>query len=182
MTTPDKSGLIEPLDACHRQHVCRMTMEYIARAEQLYDREFPTIPVLFDLKGRAAGMHKVNNNARVSRYNPYIFAKYFDDNLATTVPHEVAHYIVDMMYNARSVKPHGREWRLVMHSFGVEAKATGNYDLSGIPVRKYNRHAYQCGCTTHQISSARHNKIVQGKARYYCRRCKSTLVPIQAEK
>ena len=172
--------MIEPLDARRRQQVSCITAEYITRAERTYYRELPPIPVLFDLKGRAAGMYRVVSRERVIRYNPYIFAKYFDDNLVTTIPHEVAHYVVDMMYDARNVKPHGKEWREVMQSFGVEARATANYDLSGIPVRRHRRHPYQCNCDLHQLSSVRHNKIRQGKARYYCRKCQSTLTTVEA--
>ncbi len=180
MTNPENDKLVEPIGSRHEQRVRALTDEYIARASRIYEREFPTVPVLFDLKGRAAGMYKSYNRNRIIRYNPYIFAKYFNDNLLTTVPHEVAHYVVDMLYNAGKVRPHGAEWQRVMLSLGAEPKATGNYDLSGIPVRQQKRHAYQCDCMTHRISTARHNKIIRGKAHYYCRNCRSSLKPVQS--
>lgn len=173
---------IEPIDFQRQCDVRSLTEEYIYRASRIYSHEFTPIPVLFDLKGRAAGMYRVNNSKRIIRYNPYIFAKYFDDNLLSTVPHEVAHYVVDMVYGAHRVKPHGAEWRHAMLSLGAEPSVTGNYDLSGIPTRKQNRHAYQCRCSLHQLSSARHNRILRGKASYICRNCKSTLSPVKAEK
>ncbi len=58
------------------------------------------VPVRFELQGRAAGMYRVHKGERVIRYNPYIFSKYFDDSLANTVPHEVAHYITDVLLRA----------------------------------------------------------------------------------
>ena len=180
MKNPENHGLIEPIDVRHQQRVRSLTADYIEKAGRIYRRAFAPIPVLFDLKGRAAGMYRVQNNNRLIRYNPYLFAKYFDDNLATTVPHEVAHYIVDVLYSARRVKPHGAEWQHVMLSLGAEPRATGNYDLSGIPVRKQQRHTYQCACMTHSISSARHNRVLSGKARYYCRKCQSSLTPVLA--
>jgi len=168
-------NMIEPIDVRLEQQVRLQTREYIRRASRLFDCPLEMIPVRFDLRGRAAGMYKVINSERMIRYNPYLFAKYFEDNVATTVPHEVAHYVVDMLYGASSVKPHGLEWQRVMRSFGTEPRATASYDLSGIPVRRQKRHAYQCACTLHSISTARHNRILGGKARYYCRNCNTAL-------
>ncbi len=173
----DSAGTItiQPVTAGHEQYIRDLTGEYIYRAGKIYNREFPTIPVIFDLKGRAAGMYRVQSGERVIRFNPYIFAKYPDDNIASTVPHEVAHYVVDMLYGVTHVRPHGAEWQKVMLALGAEPKVTANYDLSGIPVRRQRRHAYQCDCTIHQISAARHNKIRLGKARYFCRYCMAPL-------
>ena len=182
MRSPDSDKAIAPIDTVQQQRVRSLTADYIVQAGRIYNEEFPSIQVMFDLRGRAAGMYRVHDARRTIRYNPYIFAKYFGDNLSTTVPHEVAHYVVDLLYGATRVRPHGREWQQVMLSFGAEPKATGNYDLSGIPLRKQRRHAYRCSCTQHQISSVRHNKMRLGKARYYCRYCKSALQPLKAEK
>jgi SprT protein len=167
---------IQPVTPGLEQHIRGLTGEYICRAGKIYNREFPAIPVVFDLKGRAAGMYRVQNRERIIRYNPYIFAKYPDDNIATTIPHEVAHYVVDMLYGVMHVRPHGTEWQKVMLALGAEPKVTGNYDLSGIPVRRQRRHAYQCACTIHQISAVRHNKIRLGKARYFCRYCMAPII------
>jgi SprT protein len=68
-----------------------------------------------------------------------------------------------------------------MLALGVEPTVTGNYDLSGIPIRRQQRHSYQCACTQHNISTVRHNKILRGKAHYYCRSCKSKLTSVESE-
>lgn len=182
MINPETDTVIEPINSRREQQVRSVTGKFIRRASQIFTHELPMIPILFDLKGRAAGMYKVHNENRVIRYNPYLFAKYFDDNITTTVPHEVAHYVVDILYGAHRVRPHGAEWRQVMLALGVEPIATGKYDLSGIPIRRQQRHSYQCTCTRHDISTARHNKIQRGKAQYYCRNCRSQLMPAEAEK
>jgi SprT protein len=182
MIKTEQNITIQPINHRQEQQVRLKTSEHIRQASRLYKLNLPMIPVFFDLKGRAAGMYKVDNTKRIIRYNPYLFAKYFEDNVATTVPHEVAHYVVDMLYGAGRVKPHGAEWQQVMLSLGVEPQATGAYDLSGIPVRRQQRHAYQCACTLHHISTARHNKILLGKAHYYCRNCKSALKSAISEK
>jgi len=127
--------------------------------------------VLFDLKGRSAGMYRVAGHRRVIRYNPYLFAKYPQDNLAVTVPHEVAHYVTDVLFGLRRVRPHGAEWQAVMRAFEADASRTADYDLTGIPVRTQRRFGYRCACFVHQLSTRRHNQVRRGAARYYCRAC-----------
>jgi SprT protein len=181
MTKPESCEHIEPISCQHEQQVRTATGDFIQRASRIYTHDLPMIPVLFDLKGRAAGMYRVHGRNRVIRYNPYLFAKYFDDNINTTVPHEVAHYVVDILYGAHRVRPHGAEWQQVMLALGAEPSVTGKYDLSGIPVRRQQRHSYRCACTMHKISTARHNKIQRGTASYYCRNCKSQLTSTDTE-
>jgi SprT protein len=164
-----------PLTAAQRQRVIKATCSCIVRAAALFDRKLAGIPVRFDLRGRAAGMYRVRGGQRVIRYNPDIFARYFSDNLANTVPHEVAHYVTDVLYGLRRVRPHGPEWRAVMLAFGVEPVATCSYDLDGIPVRRQRRFRYRCACMTHSVSTVRHNRIQGGLARYHCRRCRTPL-------
>ena len=179
MKNPEHSELIEPINVQCERKVRTATADFIRRASRIYSQDLPIIPILFDLKGRAAGMYRVHGSNRVIRYNPYLFAKYYDDNITTTVPHEVAHYVVDILYGAHRARPHGAEWQQVMLALGVEPSVTGNYDLSGVPVRRQQRHSYQCACSIHNISTARHNKIQRGKARYYCRSCKSQLKSVE---
>lgn len=122
-------------------------------------------------------MYRVTKNQRQIRYNPYIFSKYFDDNLAVTVPHEVAHYVADVVYGIKNIRPHGKQWKMLMDRFGADASRTCSYDLSGIPVRAARRHAYSCECSTHKLTSIRHNKIQRGTARYFCKTCRTELIP-----
>jgi SprT protein len=166
---------IDPIDESRQAEVVALTRDYIRRAGEIYGQAFAVIAVCFDLSGRAAGMYRVRGGQREIRYNPYIFSKYFADNLANTVPHEVAHYITDMRYGLRNVRPHGREWREVMQAFAVEPGATSRYDLSGIPRRHRRQFSYRCACGTHTLGSVRHNRARSGQARYCCRRCGTVL-------
>ncbi len=162
---------IEPIDHDQQQRVITRTTDFVRRAGKVFNRPFQVIPVVFNLTGRAAGMYRVRKNEREIRYNPYIFAKYFDDNLAVTVPHEVAHYITDIVYGLRNIRPHGAEWQALMQAFEADASRTCSYDLEGVPVRTHKRFTYQCSCTTHQLTTRRHNNVRRGKARYFCRYC-----------
>jgi SprT protein len=172
MSRPDHtSSLIEPINQQQMQQVVESTHDYLQRAAELFARSFAQIPVHFDLRGRAAGMYTVRSGVAKIRYNPHIFAKYFSSSLHTTVPHEVAHYVTDQLYGLHNIRPHGREWQQVMRAFGVRPQATGNYDLTGVPVRRQRRFSYQCACREHQLSCVRHNKIQRRQMRYLCQLC-----------
>ena len=166
---------IPPINLAQQQQVIRATEHFIGVAAELLDKPFSIIPVHFNLRGRAAGMYRVRDREREIRYNPYLFAKYFDDNLTNTVPHEVAHYIIDCCYGLRRVRPHGREWQQLMRRFGVEPEVTCRYDLSGVPQRRQKRFEYRCECRSHQLTTIRHNKVQRGKASYLCKVCRQPL-------
>ncbi len=168
--------LIDPIDSAQREEVCAETARYVAKAGQLLDYEFPAVPVEFDLSGTTAGMFKVHGKRQWIRYNPWIFAKYYDENLRSTVPHEVAHYIVHHLYERRRVKPHGPEWQAVMAGFDADPGVTFDLDLSGVPQRRQRNYPYFCGCQTHAVSSTRHNRVQRGKASYQCATCHGDLV------
>ena len=156
------------------------TRSVLDRAGQLLGKKIPDVSVLFDLKGRSAGQFRMRKRACEIRYNPTVFSLYFDDNLLNTVPHEVAHYLVYILYprrrsGYRRVKPHGLEWREMMLKLGADTSVCHNYDLATVPQRKEQRFSYDCGCRQHQISCRRHNKIQSGRAHYSCRYCNTEL-------
>lgn len=168
---------VKPISEHQQQEVISITHDYIARAATITASHLPVIDIKFDLKGRAAGMFCIRAGRKWIRYNPYLFSKYYTDNLAQTVPHEVAHYAIEHIYGHRVVRPHGQEWRSLMHAMGVaHAARTCDYDLAGIPVRKQNLHAYSCSCQQHQLTRRRHNKIEKEGVRYYCRLCQQLLI------
>jgi SprT protein len=166
---------IAPIQAEQKEQIIAATEACIYHASTLLDYSFEPVPIVFDLKGRAAGMYKVSKTGRMIRYNPYLFAKYFSENSTTTVPHEVAHYVVDVLYGIRNTLPHGQEWRKVMALLNADPSVTCCFDLAGIPTKHYKRFDYSCACRTHQLTRIRHNRAVKG-VRYSCRNCKQTLV------
>lgn len=175
--------MIQPINAGQKQRVIAATHDYIERAKELFNRDFDLIPICFNLKGRAVGMYKISAQQRVIRYNPYIFARYFDENLSVTVPHEVAHYVTEQMHSNswRSVlphhriRPHGEEWRKVMQKFEADASRTCSFDMTGVPVRAYKYYLYVCDCRQHQLGSRRHNKMLRRQVHYHCRSCTGLL-------
>jgi SprT protein len=169
-------SVIEPIDIRQREHIVAATDDCIRRANELLDTKFASIAVSFDLIGRTAGMYRIQGGQRSIRYNPYLFAKYYGDNFATTIPHEVAHYLTDAIYGYRTVRPHGREWRTIMRMLGADESVRCNFNLDGIPTRRYQRIRYICRCQTHELTKVRHNRIQSKGARYFCRRCSTQLL------
>ena len=169
--------MIAPINESQKNLVIDKTEYFLHQASEIYQRNFEPVAVDFDLKGRVSGMYLRKQNKRVIRYNPYLFAKYFDVSLTLTVPHEVAHFITDMMFTRARYRPrpHGKEWKEVMQAFGADATRTCDYDLEGIPVRISKRYDYHCQCMTHELSSQRHNKIQKRTARYFCKKCNEEL-------
>lgn len=171
--------LVKPLTEAQQAEVIARTEHYIALAENQLDIRAAAIDINFDLRGKAAGMYRVRGRIgsarREIRYNTHIFSKYFDDNLSSTVPHEVAHYISDVIYGMKNIRPHGQEWKEIMHTFGADASVTADYDLTGVPLKKQTLHLYQCGCRTHQLSTTRHNRITKKRHQYYCNFCHQRL-------
>ena len=171
--------IILPLSTELQQQVVEQTHAYIKQATQLFSIKNTPVEISFNLKGQSAGMYRVSGKIyrqkREIRYNSHIFSKYFDDNFKITIPHEVAHYISDIVYGLKNIKPHGKEWKEIMQAFGADPKVTADYDLSGIPLKNKILYDYQCSCREHQLGSIRHNRIRKKRTQYYCNYCKQLL-------
>ena len=168
--------MIEPIGAEQQAQVLTETARFVDLAAQVLEYPFASIPVHFDLSGTTAGMFRVSGKECCIRYNPWIFAKYFPENLAGTVPHEVAHYIVHTLYPRKRTKPHGLEWQAVMSVFDADPDVTFDLDLRGVPQRRQRSHPYNCGCQQHEVSTTRHNRMQKRRTVYLCRQCNGTLL------
>jgi SprT protein len=161
------------------QCVITATHAYIRRACKIFGIKQQPVDISFDLKGRAAGMYRVKKKLlltkREIRYNPFIFSKYFEDNLENTVPHEVAHYACDALYGMNNIKPHGTEWKQVMQALDADPKVTASYDLTDMPLRKMKTFSYRCSCGEQRLSSIRHNRVMKHNYQYYCKACRQIL-------
>jgi SprT protein len=152
----------------------KQTRYWLDQARLITECKIPDLPVLLNLRGSAAGQYRGGAQPCI-RYNRIIAAQAFEDFIARTVPHEVAHYVVDKLYAGKRVKPHGIEWQSMMLAFGMEPSVCHRYDLSRVPVRQQRRYTYTCDCRKHQLSATRHNRV-QGKGvSYLCNQCGSAL-------
>ncbi len=166
---------VKPIGEELRREVRAATLHWVGLAEAELGRKLPPLGIHFDLSGTTAGMFRVRRELREIRYNPWIFAKYWQENIDSTVPHEVAHFIVHETRGRRRVRPHGPEWRAWMAFFDADPAVTFDLDLAGVPRRRQRTHAYRCPCREHELSTTRHNRIGRGN-RYLCRFCHGALV------
>lgn len=166
---------VEALSAGRCAEVREATVNAIRAASAVTGLELAPLPVAFDLSGRCAGQFIGRGDHCLIRYNPWIFQRYFAENLATTVPHEVAHYAVYRASPGRRLRPHGSEWQAIMRALNVEPAVTFDLDISDLPRRQQRRHRYHCGCKEHALTTTRHNRVSKGQARYACLECSREL-------
>jgi len=146
------------------------------QAELHFKRPMPEIDVLFDLRGQTAGMVKIMGRSKsiLVRYNPILLNENSDHFLAQTVPHEIAHVVAHAL-NRRRVRPHGPEWQQIMLLFGADNCRCHNYKVKCSTRRRLKCFNYRCGCREHQLTSIRHNRVINGQ-HYICRNCREILL------
>lgn len=136
----------------------------------------PLPRVRFDLRGRAAGQTVFKRRGwepALVRLNAELLVANPDDMINETVPHEIAHAAARWFYGSR-IKPHGREWRAIMHAFGKQA--TTCHELPTRPARRMMYYPYVCACPApNYLSAIRHKRVQHGRQRYQCARCGSRL-------
>jgi SprT protein len=159
--------------ALHKE-VEQLTLRLLKSAGDHYGKDPGKVELKFDLTGKAAGMALFPHRAKpIIRLNALLLIENREDFIKRTVPHEVAHVIARGFFGKR-IKPHGAEWRQVMQLFGAEATRCHSYDVSRSTRRTLKRFPYQCECQTHELSSIRHNRVLQGQ-RYHCVKCSQPL-------
>ena len=166
------------IDERQKKQVIEKAHSCVQKANAGLGCNLETPEIRFDLRGRAAGQFCVRRNCLQLRFNAFLFAKYFDENLAQTVPHEVAHFLVYALFmqpGNRRVLPHGREWRQMMRLLGAPPATRHDFDLSDIPVRREQRFAWRCDCRTHSIAKRTHLRMLRGEQRI-CVHCRGVLV------
>ncbi len=126
--------------------------------------------IRFDLRGKTAGQVRIRDGkVCLVRYNLGLLHRYPEDFVRATVPHETAHLVTLRLFGT-GAKPHGPEWRTVMRLFGAEPMRCHDYDVEGLQARRVRRFRYRCGCRSHQLTSIRHNRVLDGQI-YLCRSC-----------
>jgi SprT protein len=160
------------------------TFKYIDMANRIYGKNYSYPMVTINLHGRVAGM--AYSASRHIKYNVELYLRNKADFLARTVPHEVAHLIADwnsITVSYRRIKPHGREWRMVMVRFGVkDITRCHSYDTNALVMGKTQARpfVYSCGCKEFHLTRNIHNKILMGQERK-CLKCKNPIKLVRTE-
>ncbi|MES9902066.1 MAG: SprT-like domain-containing protein [Sedimenticola sp.] len=154
--------------------VIKETRRRLKLAAKHFGQSMLAVEIRFDLTGRAAGMVIFHVGGRpVIRYNRVLLSENPEPFIQQTPPHEAAHLVARTIYGGK-IKPHGEEWRSVMTLFGIDPKRCHQFDTSRSGGRRMRRFTYHCGCTTHQLTSIRHRRVIEGRI-YLCRACGEAL-------
>ena len=141
----------------------------LAKLNQQLDRQDPMPSLRFDLRGRCAG--QAFPQSWSIRLNSTLLHRHGDEFIEQTVPHELAHLVAFAQFG-RQIRPHGKEWKLIMGLLGQEPSVCHNYTVA--PARVVSRHAWHCPCQQHALSSIRHRRALAGQT-YQCRHCGQAL-------
>lgn len=151
-----------------KERVHQKIAECIQLANARFGQTFNMPIVQFTVRGTRGGYCQ----GVYVNFNPVLLRENTETFIATTVPHEVAHYIQRLEYPKS--KSHGQEWKYIMRVFRVEPKRCHNYDVSNARVRrrwKMQGVPAYCGCRVHSITLRKANKVHA----YRCKFCKVTL-------
>lgn len=166
-----------------RQKISLYTQDWIKRARAMYQLELekkgydrlPPISIDFNKRGNAAASVIIDRNgngkptAITVSYNPYFFDKDPNTFYYETIPHEIAHVIVAVLYD--DVKPHGMEWQGVMKRFGIKPKEFTDTVVDNVPDKKRHLYMYKCiGCGHKRVLGEREHKQAERKG-ITCENC-----------
>jgi SprT protein len=160
-----------------KSEVYEAVEKYVAMGNEALGIEMPVPHVRFDKRGTTAGTahleaHEVNYNAQILLDN-------WDEFMARTVPHEVAHLLKHTKYgsvrgNGGINSHHGLYWKQIMRMLGADPSRCHSMDTtnSARTTSPKRQHLYKCeGCESELvISSVRHNRMLRGTRSYsHCR-------------
>lgn len=148
-----------------------------------------TQPLLaYNQRGKIAASALLQKN--IININPTLYSQNTDYFLSHIIAHELAHIMVYQLYglniknglrakNRLRVKPHGIEWKKIMvEVFNLPPQVTHTLDVSDVAMREI---AYKCGCQQVSLSLIRHNRVVNKKQSYVCRKCREILTQVPVE-
>ncbi len=153
----------------------------VRRAERrvrcFYGINLPEALIDFSLRGRCAGQARVDCNGKTTlRINQQLLEENLDDFLTNTIPHEVAHLVVNWKARKKCQRPrpHGSEWQAVMQDcFELEAQRCHAYRT--YPARIVARpFVYHCGCREHNLTNIMHKRLSRSY-QALCKDCKKPL-------
>lgn len=144
--------------------------QLLAIASSLYEVPFKRPAVTWRKSGKNAGTANLTHN-RIN-LNPVLFCHNRDAFFTDVIAHELSHLLVFQLFGR--VQPHGWQWQKMMEEvFQRPANTTHNFDLAPLKLKSFY---YRCECGPVELSVRRHNKVIRGQQRYFCRRCKQTLI------
>ena len=149
--------------------------EIVAKARQLFPAyaALSQHTVYFYETGRAGGLahgyHKVG-------YNVHVFAQDPDRFINDTIPHEIAHIVVNAL---RIGKGHDKTWKRVCTMLGGSgARCYNAENITHKLIRHRKQYEYRATCgTVVMLSDVRHNRLQSGKREFKIVRTGGKILP-----
>lgn len=160
-------------------------LDLLILANGKFGKDFPFPKMNYALTGRCAGrartprenltIHHPRTELGMIKINMEIFKNNMNSYLDRTVRHELAHLIDTYLYGR--TKPHGRNWKTVMHTLGDRNPTVCHtYNMDNVEVRRLkNRYIYACDCMEHSITIIRHRRALDRIKTYVCRTCRKNI-------
>ena len=131
----------------------------------------------FSLTGNAGGQFVFYKDWQVEkdvklRWNLYVAEHNTNEYLNQVVAHEVAHFIVEILYRLGKISfrdrgNHGRIWKRLMISVDLPPEIYHTFQTVRGKTTKRFDYSAECGCTF-KLSTIMHNKIQRGKTKRVC--------------
>ncbi len=171
------------LNDLQKRKIYTLVQNYIATARNNLSYDGPSPTIEYFQTGATAGFA---NRTRVRFHEPMAAQNWeaFQDCPDCTVGHEVAHVITFALYPG--TKAHGREWKHVMKTLGLNPSRTHSLNTTGIKIRREKRHAWTCGCKVWNVTTRKHNHMMvihraSSRAGWRCQTCKNLYAPKNAQ-
>ena len=160
--------------ATNRERAIAMatTHYYVAKAAEIWGRDFDLGEVKFTLRGKAAG--KAYWPALDVNYNERLYLENFQHFIENTVPHEVAH-IISFQLHGPNAPAHGKEWKGVMEALGTVPSTYHNYSTVNTGSHRGKRVIASCGHKVYLLSPQRARQTLS------CTTCHRPLRPLWTE-
>lgn len=163
------------------EQIMRLATEAVRATEQrardFYAICLPDAVIDFSLRGRCAGQARVGRGgATLLRLNLTLLTENLADFLEQTIPHEVAHLVVNWQARQKNKRPrpHGPEWQRVMQNcYGLLPARCHSYRTT--PARIVPRNIlYRCNCREHRLTVIMHKRLLQSHEAL-CKCCQTRL-------
>lgn len=149
----------------------KRVIDLLSQVSELAGPMYFEIPeIKTNLRGRCAGQCIMRGVHCTLRFNAKILKENYDEYMKDTVPHEVAHYVVALLYG--KVAPHGREWKGVMNLFGIKNPQR----CHTFNIKDTYPWIYKCQCREHFVGNKLHALIRKGARIYRCKNCNAKVI------
>ncbi len=161
-----------------KRKIFTLVQDYIATARNNLRYDGPSPEITYFQSGATAGFA---NATRVRFHEPMAVQNWerFQDNPDCTVGHEVAHVVTFALYP--DTKAHGREWKHVMRTLGLNPSRMHSYNTTGLKIRREKIWIWACDCEKFKVKTRQHNHFLriykESPGAFKCKKCGTNRKP-----